>query len=115
MPKESSVDKPSLTPVFLDAAWINFDPKEQDAPPKSLYDPLGASFTPSTTEGMPRVCIMRHGDKPPKQAPSNRQHGTLLPGANNFGFVDGHADLVKLQNFWRINWHLAWKGQDPPP
>ena len=102
--KESSVLKPALTPDFMDSAWINLDPMENDPPARDLYDPL--SGPPS--EGMPRVCIARHGSRPPGAAPRNVLLGSVLPGTINMAFVDGHAEQVKLQNLWTYYWHLDW-------
>src|SRR5271154_4928763 len=58
---DSSVHNPDITPVFMDAAFINLDPLESDSPARNLYDPLNPSSPPSDIEGMARVCIARHG------------------------------------------------------
>src|SRR5581483_243466 len=108
-PKETSVTVPTLTPVFMDAAWINLDPMESDAPARNLYDPLGPSDpTIGGNEGMPRTCIARHGSKPPGAAPTKMSPGSPLPGEIDMGFVDGHVENVKLQNLWTYYWHLGW-------
>jgi prepilin-type N-terminal cleavage/methylation domain-containing protein len=101
----ASVLKPSLVPVFMDSAWINFDPLETDSPARNLYDPLSTS----SSEGMPRVCVARHGGESPTAAPRNLLPGTPLPGAIDVGFVDGHAALAPLQNLWTYYWHLNWQ------
>jgi prepilin-type N-terminal cleavage/methylation domain-containing protein/prepilin-type processing-associated H-X9-DG protein len=102
--KEASVTQPSQAPIFMDTAWINLDPLESDAPARSLYDPL--SVSPS--EGMPRVCIARHGDKASSSAPKSIGPGVPLPGTIDMGFVDGHVEQVKLQELWNYPWHLNW-------
>ncbi len=102
--KEDSVRNTALTPEFMDSAWINFDPVETDPPARDLYDPLSSS----SSEGMARVCVARHGGKPPGAAPRNVPPGTTLPGTINIGLVDGHAEQVKLQNLWTYYWHLDW-------
>jgi prepilin-type N-terminal cleavage/methylation domain-containing protein/prepilin-type processing-associated H-X9-DG protein len=99
----ASVQNPVLTPMFMDSVWINLDPTEKDAPARNLYNPG------SSSEGMPRVCIARHGDKPASSAPQNVPVGAVLPGAINMGFVDGHVELVKLQNLWTYYWHRGWR------
>ena len=104
--KDSSVGRPTQTPVFMDSAWINLDPLERDAPARNLYDPLGTAYTSS--EGMPRICIARHGNKPPGSAPRQVSPGAVLPGEIDMGFVDGHVEGVKLQNLWSYYWHLGW-------
>jgi prepilin-type N-terminal cleavage/methylation domain-containing protein len=102
--KESSVTQPTMTPSFMDSAWINLDPLESDAPARNLYDPLSSS----SSEGMPRVCIARHGNRPAIAAPQNVPPGTVLPGSIDMGFVDGHCEAEKLQNLWTLYWHLNW-------
>jgi prepilin-type processing-associated H-X9-DG protein len=101
---EASVRNSALTPEFMDSAWINFDPVETDPPARDLYDPLSSS----SSEGMARICVARHGDKSPGGAPRNVPPGAALPGTINMGFVDGHAEQVKLQNLWNYYWHLDW-------
>jgi prepilin-type processing-associated H-X9-DG protein len=103
---ESGVQNPVLTPMFMDSTWINLDPVKSDSPAGNLYtgDP--------TQEGMPRVTIVRHGGMAPGSAPRNIPPVTAsipsLPGAINMGFVDGHAEKVKLQNLWTYYWHRNW-------
>jgi prepilin-type N-terminal cleavage/methylation domain-containing protein/prepilin-type processing-associated H-X9-DG protein len=108
---DSSVRNPDLAPVFMDAAFINLDPLETDSPARNLYDPLSSS----TSEGMPRVCIARHGSQAAGAAPRNVPPNTVLPGMINFAFVDGHASPVKLQNLWTLYWHLGWQVPSPRP
>jgi len=106
--KPDSVLKPSMTPMFMDAAWLNFDPVETDPPPRNLWDPT--SVDPAM---MARVCVDRHGGIPASSAPRNVPTGlpgqTPLPGRMNMSFVDGHAELVKLQDLWKYYWHLNWR------
>ncbi len=107
---ESSVHTPTLTPVFMDAAWINFDPIETDSAggnPHNLYAPLGASY--ASNEGIARVCVARHGGRPAGSAPSNVPLGAALPGAIEMGFVDGHAEQVRLNDLWIYSWHQNWQ------
>jgi prepilin-type N-terminal cleavage/methylation domain-containing protein/prepilin-type processing-associated H-X9-DG protein len=114
----NSVRNPSMVPVFNDAAWINLDPLEQDAPARNLYDPLGSASqvsTSSASEGMPRACVARHGGRPAGSAPKSVLPGTVLPGTINLGFVDGHVEQVKLQNLWTYYWHLGWQPPSPRP
>ena len=101
---EAAVPAPAMVPSFMDAAWINFDPLETDAPARNLYDPVSSS----SSEGMPRVCIARHGGRPPGSAPQHLLPGSSLPGMINMGFVDGHCEKVKLDNLWTLYWHLNW-------
>jgi prepilin-type processing-associated H-X9-DG protein len=103
--KESSVVYSVMTPAFMDSAWLNFDPVETDPPARNLYNPYA---TDSSSEGMPRICVARHGGRSAGSAPQNVPAGSVLPGTINMGFVDGHAEQVKLQNLWTYYWHLDW-------
>lgn len=110
-PTQASVRHPATVPMFMDAAWINFDPVESDSPARNLYDPLnGTSPTAgaAVNEGMPRVCVARHGGREPGGAPRYVPPGAVLPGMINMGFVEGHVEEVKLQNLWKLDWHLNW-------
>ena len=102
--KETSVTDPTRAPIFMDAAWINLDPLESDAPARNLYDPVPSQ----SPEGMPRACVARHGNRSALAAPQNVAVGAPLPGSIDMGFVDGHVEPVKLQNLWGIYWHLNW-------
>jgi hypothetical protein len=103
--KDTAVQKPTQTPIFVDSVWINLDPLETDPPARNLYDP-GIS-----NDGMPRCTIARHGGKAAGNAPSNVSPGQRLPGTIDMGFVDGHTEQVKLDTLWNYYWHLDW---NPP-
>jgi prepilin-type N-terminal cleavage/methylation domain-containing protein/prepilin-type processing-associated H-X9-DG protein len=100
---ESAIQSSVLTPMFMDSDWLNFDPTETDPPARNLYT------GDESQEGMPRVCIARHGGLAAGSAPRNVPVGAVLPGAINIGFVDGHAEQVKLQNLWTYYWHRNWQ------
>jgi prepilin-type N-terminal cleavage/methylation domain-containing protein/prepilin-type processing-associated H-X9-DG protein len=115
---EATVRYTAQTPVFCDAAWVNFDPLETDPPARNLYDPLnGASQSggAAVNEGMPRICVSRHGGRPAGAAPRNVPAGTPLPGDINMVFVDGHVEEVLLNNVWNYYWHLNWQIPSPRP
>ena len=106
---DSAVENSTLTPMFMDSTWINFDPVENDAPARDLYngDP--------SKEGMPRITIARHGGRSAGSAPRNVPIGTPMVGAINIGFTDGHVENVKLENLWTLYWHRGWKIPTPRP
>ncbi|HXB60332.1 MAG TPA: prepilin-type N-terminal cleavage/methylation domain-containing protein [Candidatus Acidoferrales bacterium] len=109
---EAAVRFPTQVPYFTDAAWINFDPLETDPPARDLYAPLGGASQVSSSsadEGMPRICVSRHGGRQAAAAPRVVPPGTPLPGDINMGFVDGHVEEVLLNNLWTYNWHLNWQ------
>jgi prepilin-type N-terminal cleavage/methylation domain-containing protein len=111
---EANVSRPTLTPVFMDCAWINLYPLESDSPPTSLYDPIDNPGT--DPQGMTRACIARHGSKPAGAAPTKLRPGPAnLPGDIVMGFYDNHVEVVKLQNLWTYYWHPNWTPSTTPP
>jgi prepilin-type N-terminal cleavage/methylation domain-containing protein/prepilin-type processing-associated H-X9-DG protein len=100
---DASIQSAVLTPMFMDSIWINLDPTEKDSPARDLYT------GDQTQAGMPRVTIVRHGGLAPGSAPKALAPGVALPGAINISFVDGHVELVKIQNLWTYYWHRGWQ------
>jgi prepilin-type N-terminal cleavage/methylation domain-containing protein/prepilin-type processing-associated H-X9-DG protein len=100
--KESAIEKPVQTPVFMDAIWVDLWPLETDSPARNLYNPAYSS-----TAGMGRCTVARHGASA-ASAPTSFPAGKVLPGGINMGLADGHAELAKLQNLWNYYWHLGW-------
>jgi len=100
---QASVQRPTSTPVFMDSVWINFDPIETDQPARNLYAGDG------NKEGMARVTIARHGSASASSAPKSVSPGQKLPGSIVMGFVDGHAEPVKVETLWTLDWHADWK------
>ncbi|MBL9134567.1 MAG: type II secretion system protein [Verrucomicrobiales bacterium] len=100
---KSDVDCPttSTTPVISDGNWIDTWPQPNDPPARNLY--TGDDFAGA----MVRLTLPRHGGATwPKNGIFNPKNE--LPGAINHGFVDGHAELVKLEKLWRLDWHRNW-------
>ena len=108
MSKQTMIQKPSSTPVFFDSSWVDAWPLETDPPSADLYD--GAYET-----GIQRATIARHGGINPASAPRDFDTTQKLPGAINFGFADGHAELEKLENLWQLSWHLNWQTPSSRP
>ncbi len=106
---DSAVENTVLTPMFMDSTWINFDPIEKDPPARDLYNGEPGK------EGMQRITIARHGARPAGSAPRNVPIGAALVGSINIGFTDGHAENVKLENLWTLNWHRGWEIPTPRP
>jgi prepilin-type N-terminal cleavage/methylation domain-containing protein len=98
--KETSFQKPILTPVFCDAIWVDSWPQETDTPSRDLY---AGQYTGAS---IGRMTIARHGGV--VHAPSNVAAGQTMPGAINMGLADGHAETVKLEKLWTYYWHLNW-------
>jgi prepilin-type N-terminal cleavage/methylation domain-containing protein len=100
---KSDVDCPttSTTPVISDGNWIDTWPQPTDPPARNLY--TGDDFAGA----MVRLTLPRHGGASwPKNGIFNPKNE--LPGAINHGFVDGHAELIKLEKLWRLDWHRNW-------
>ncbi len=108
---DSSLQNSVLTPMFLDATWLNFDPIESDAPARDLYNG-GGGGGPS---GMARITIARHGGRSASAAPKSVPAGTAMIGTIDIGFADGHVEQVKLENLWTLYWHRDWKTPTPRP
>ena len=108
--KPTSVQRPTQTPLFSDAVWLNEWPLEGDAPAADL-----SSGAYNSILGMPRCTIWRHGGKT-ATSPTPVGYSMLPPlyrfpngSAINIGFADGHAQMVKLQDLWTLYWHYNWK------
>jgi prepilin-type N-terminal cleavage/methylation domain-containing protein/prepilin-type processing-associated H-X9-DG protein len=100
---EAALQKPTMTPIFMDSIWINLDPLETDQPARNLYT------GDCSKEGMPRVTIARHGSSSATAAPRSVPPGQKLPGKINVGFTDGHAETVKVESLWEYYWHRDWQ------
>jgi prepilin-type processing-associated H-X9-DG protein len=74
-------------PVFVDASWHDFWPRETDTPPGSFESPGPTS----TSDGsLARAVMDRHSM------------------AVNVSFYDGHVEPVKLVNLWGVKWSANW-------
>jgi prepilin-type N-terminal cleavage/methylation domain-containing protein/prepilin-type processing-associated H-X9-DG protein len=104
--KESSIEKPSMTPVFFDENWLDQWPMETDPPNRDLYS--GRSLY-NWGDDIARCTIARHGNGSASRAPRNVPPGQKMPGAINMGMADGHTEQVKLEDLWRLYWHLGWQ------
>jgi prepilin-type N-terminal cleavage/methylation domain-containing protein/prepilin-type processing-associated H-X9-DG protein len=103
MGHQSTIQKPSQTPVFVDAMWVDLWPLEDNPPGRDLY-------TGTLETGMTRCTIARHGGIA-ANAPRNFDSSQRLPGSVNIGMADGHVEMEKLENLWNCYWHLDW---NPP-
>jgi len=101
--KESSIQRPVMTPMFCDAVWVDLWPQETDTPARNLF--TGDYGTGGTT-GMTRCTTPRHGNvSSAGAAPRNVVAGQKLPGAIEIGMADGHVELARLENLWTYAWH----------
>jgi prepilin-type N-terminal cleavage/methylation domain-containing protein len=103
--KDSSMEKPVNTPLFMDGAWVDAWPAEDDGPSQNLWS---GKYNIHDNE-MSRFTIIRHGTKP--ATPSTQiANSNQLPkrGGIIIGLGDGHAEFSTLPNLWSYNWHRAW-------
>ena len=103
--KESGIQKPSLSPAFVDSMWVDLWPLATDLPARDLYAGSGNGGGPGSIGGMSRATIARHGGKAPGSAPKNVPSGQPLRGAVTLGMTDGHVETAKLEKLWDYYWH----------
>ncbi len=105
--RESSMEQPVNTPLFMDGAWVDAWPAEKDGPSVNLWS---GSYSSGHQSEMSRFTIIRHGTKAATRN-SNINIASQLPkrGGIVIGFGDGHAGFSTLPNLWSYNWHRNWK------
>ena len=112
--KDSSIQRPTSTPVYADGNWQDACPTEIDSPSQNLLrgtDWLGQKGGYE----MGRVAIQRHGGVASASQSYTSSWKTSPPkGSVNVAAYDGHAELTKLPNLWYLDWHRNW-GQSLTP
>lgn len=119
---QGKIMHPAETPFFCDGIWPDAWPNN-DKPPAPVDSPysggsLADLYNPSLGSGsgagsapITRVLIARHGSAQAASAPQYiKIRGLRIPGHINIGFVDGHAELVSLNDLW----NLYWNGNSAP-
>lgn len=96
---ESQVLRPELTPVLGDGVVAQALAHGSDRPPKDFLGRYAA--------GLGVWVIPRHGSRS-GSLPTSWPETALLPGAINGVFFDGHAEGVKLEKLWSLNWHVDY-------
>jgi prepilin-type N-terminal cleavage/methylation domain-containing protein/prepilin-type processing-associated H-X9-DG protein len=107
---------PSTTPMFGDAVMAQNGPWGWLAAKgvNSWFGPLAGDLPPNNLQfgwngtGMSVFCIPRHGSRP-RPAPTNFLPDQKLPGGVNMFFSDGHAQQVRLEALWQLNWHRNYQ------
>jgi prepilin-type N-terminal cleavage/methylation domain-containing protein/prepilin-type processing-associated H-X9-DG protein len=105
--KESAVISSSKTPLFADSTWVDFAMRTEHNFRTDLYSGWWDSPGPI---GLGAIAIGRHGGQGARVAPRSITvaPGTPLPWRNNVGFVDGHAESVRLNHLKSFYWHRQW-------
>ena len=109
--RESSIQYPSQTPVFVDSIWVDFWPRPTDAPSRDLY--IG-----DHSDGVGKIgrsTIARHGSRAASTAPHNVPVGQRMPGAVDLALADGHAESPPLERLWNFYWYRDWQIPGPRP
>ncbi|HZI31986.1 MAG TPA: hypothetical protein VFF11_06575 [Candidatus Binatia bacterium] len=106
--KESDIQHSDLTPVFADGNWQDAAPTERDSPSQDLWK--GSDWlTQKFGYEMGRVALQRHGGaKAASHSYTSGWQSSPPPGGVNVTMWDGHAELAKLPDLWRLNWHKDW-------
>jgi prepilin-type N-terminal cleavage/methylation domain-containing protein len=106
--KESSMQKPSNTPLFMDGPWVDAWPTEGDGPSRNLY--LG--YYGSHDNEMGRFTVTRHGANPATaQSVLTTTAFRGVRGGIDVGLADGHVEFSRLPDLWSYYWHNNWKSQ----
>ena len=111
--KDSALTSASRTPFFGDAVWVDGGPLHGETllNPADLFNAREKCTSDNSGQGLGNFVIARHWGKSAAAAPLNFT-GTIaqLPGRNNMGFADGHAQAVKLPDLWNLVWSTdpAW-------
>ena len=104
--REQDIQRPSLTPLFAEAVYVwGVWPRAVDRPATDLQTGKQGDRYAS---GMSLLTIPRHGSRP---SGVSREHpaSSVLPGAINLSFYDGHAETVRLERLWQLQWHRDYQ------
>lgn len=106
--KESRMEVPANSPLFVDGAWVDSWPAENDGPAADLWQ---GSYSAHANE-MGRFTVLRHGGKT-AAGPTTISSPNQLPtqGGVIVGLGDGHAEFSQLPHLWTYNWHHQWAAQ----
>jgi prepilin-type processing-associated H-X9-DG protein len=101
---ESQVRHPTLTPVTADGLDYMVMPSATDPAPRNLVVGLEPPFTGPGPMWI--VATPRHSQRgtPSRSWPQDQP----LPGTVNVLFFDGHAEPVKLDRLWQLEWHVDY-------
>ncbi len=109
--KDSSVQYPSLTPVFADAIWVDVWPRPTDAPARDLFN----GDQSSNVGSIGRITIARHGGRSAASAPRSVPAGAGLSGSVGLALSDGHVEKAPLDKLWGYYWYRDYQIPSPRP
>jgi hypothetical protein len=104
--KDTNMERPANTPIFVDGAWVDAWPAEDDGPAQDLWT---GSYSAHANE-MGRFTILRHGGKT-AQSSVRISSAAQMPSRGGIiaGLADGHVEFSTLPNLWNYNWHRNWQ------
>jgi prepilin-type N-terminal cleavage/methylation domain-containing protein len=105
--KESLINRPTFTPVFMDAIWPDSWPHNTN--PNDPI-PLGILGDGHDLSPFGRICVPRH----PLIRNATAVSGQRLPGGMGMSYADGHAGILPLQNVKTLMWHVGEQGNADP-
>jgi len=105
-PLDTSVQRPSQTPLFADSIWVDFWPRETDTPARDLFN--GEMSNGANDGPIGRITIARHRITSPSGAPRSVPAGAPLPGAIDMCLFDGHVETARLESLWNYYWCSGW-------
>lgn len=105
---EASIERPSMTPAFMDAMWKDLFPTTADAINLDLF--VGDTAPTSSQNTIRRCVIARH----PLLRNAKVTRNQSLPSGINMVYTDGHAGPLKLQAVKAVYWHKGYVPSDDP-
>jgi prepilin-type N-terminal cleavage/methylation domain-containing protein/prepilin-type processing-associated H-X9-DG protein len=107
---DTSVLRPTQTPVFGDSVWCDAGWSMSPADPAPRYkggaNPDYYEQDVDNIGGVKRFCVARHGSTPANV--KSWQSGSRPPGSVNMAFFDTHVELVQIGNLWNLPWSKSW-------
>jgi prepilin-type N-terminal cleavage/methylation domain-containing protein/prepilin-type processing-associated H-X9-DG protein len=108
--KDTTVQNPSLTPLFADGIWLDSWVSEHDHPAFNLWSGFNLANATRAQTSMGRFTIQRHAFNP---GAAEQNHNTVYQtsppkGAINVALADGHVELTFLPDLYNYYWHRSW-------
>ena len=94
--KDSYINTPTLTPVFMDGIWPDTWPVGNVSPPGEIV--RGTDGSPFGRCSVPRHLLLQTATVTANQP---------IPGGENMSYADGHAGRLALQNMKNLMWHVG--------
>jgi prepilin-type N-terminal cleavage/methylation domain-containing protein len=113
--KATKASHTAQTPIFYDQTWTDSWPIETSPGDNDLHGVVG-TIPPGGANSMQRITKARHGSGGGGKAPVMAAGTPVsrMPGVIGMGFLDGHAEDVKLIRLWEFYWHAEWNPASVP-